>query len=510
MCASVPRRLAFVCGEPDKSDRQFATSFGPYCKTGVFNKSDQMSAYSRAVHSVSRSSTKLPKYDSFSHRDQGPKDFDHVNQNKNRQISELPHVVTACRCAGRSDACGQVGHAEPKTLPTMADWETSVSQTQKYTLVNVTYAAQQGVSYAGGCYGSTACEKGSSYNRCQSARLGRGLATNGFEGNLGKKDCVPTHQLPRTESSVPNTNSFLEPIDSQTCVDTIRQRVGCIQYKSSGRYKVTKTPPGCAQTLGLGRHPSVFSESSTHTRAHEQVSRRVVTKRAPGRGMATPSRDSAINLEHIRRGRRGSVREDSVSAMSEMVFAVQGSGIARAGCDGPQLAEWSPIRIPSIPDNLVSSQSHSSNESAVIINSPLLAEQAVVSAPSPSFNGSASPVADQTRSPDTVERQSTVRSTSDSEIVHLAIGGDSSLLVCSQGVQNTVLNACAPSTRALYQNRWKLFLRWCNDHQLNHQRCSISDILEFLQSLLTMGRSYSTIRVAAIALLESINWWLLF
>lgn len=98
--------------------------------------------------------------------------------------------------------------------------------------------------------------------------------------------------------------------------------------------------------------------------------------------------------------------------MSEMVLAEQGSG----------MAEWSPICVPSIPDDLVSSQSHSSNESAVIINSPLLAEQAVVSAPSPSFNGSASPVADQTRSPDTVERQVTEQSNSDSDIMRLAVG----------------------------------------------------------------------------------------
>ncbi len=219
--------------------------------------------------------------------------------------------------------------------------------------------------------------------------------------------------------------------------------------------------------------------------------------------MATPSRNSAINLEHVRGSRRGFVREDSVNTMSEMFFAVQGHGIARAGIDGPQLAEWSPLPVPFIPDDLVSSQSHSSNESSVVINSPLLAEQTVVSAPSPSFNGSASPVADQTRSPDTFERQVTARSTSDSEMMRLAIGGDTSLLVCSQGVRNTVLNGCAPSTRALYQNRWKLFLRWCDDHQLNHQMCSISDILEFLQSLLMMGRSYFTIR-------GSINWWLHF
>ncbi len=47
----------------------------------------------------------------------------------------------------------------------------------------------------------------------------------------------------------------------------------------------------------------------------------------------------AINLEHVRGSRRGSFREDSVNTMSEMVLAEQGSGIARAGCDGPQLAE---------------------------------------------------------------------------------------------------------------------------------------------------------------------------
>ncbi len=134
ICASIPRQLAFVRAEPDKSNRQFATSFGPYCKTGVFNQSDQMSAYSRAVYSVSRSSTKLLKYDSFSHRDQGPKYFKHVNQNKNRQIGHLPHVVKACRYAGRGNARGQVGHAEPKTLPTLADWETSVSQNSEVHL----------------------------------------------------------------------------------------------------------------------------------------------------------------------------------------------------------------------------------------------------------------------------------------------------------------------------------------------------------------------------------------
>ncbi|KAL0153042.1 hypothetical protein M9458_051641 [Cirrhinus mrigala] len=237
-------------------------------------------------------------------------------------------------------------------------------------------------------------------------------------------------------------SSFLEQIDSQT--DTVRQQGGCIyMHKSSGRHGVTKTLSGCAQTLGMGRHPPVFSESSTHTGVHEQGSRCVVTECTSVRGVATPSRDSAINLEHVWGSKPRSVCKQSVNAMSEMVLAKQGSGMARTGCDGPQLAEWSSVRIPSVPDDLVSSQSHSGNESAVVINSPMLAEQTVVLAPSPSFDGPAGPVADQARSLDTVEWQVTARSTSDSEIVLLAVGGNTKLLVCSQWVWDTVLNARA-------------------------------------------------------------------
>ncbi len=171
--------------------------------------------------------------------------FDHVNQDKNRQIGQVPHVVKACGYADRGGARGQIRHAEPKTLPTLADWEMSVSQNSEVHLSegNISSVAvaktlaQQGVSHAGGHYGSTACEKGNHYYRCQFARLGRCLATNGCEGNLEKNYPVPTHQLPRTESSVPNTS--LEPIESQACADTIRQRV-VVLNKSSGWYEVIK------------------------------------------------------------------------------------------------------------------------------------------------------------------------------------------------------------------------------------------------------------------------------
>ena len=65
----------------------------------------------------------------------------------------------------------------------------------------------------------------------------------------------------------------------------------------------------------------------------------------------------------------------------------------------------------------------------------------------------------------------------------------------SSPVRHTVLNARAPSTRLQYDNRWKLFVRWCRDRSEDPVRCSVPMILEFLQHLLGRGRSPSTLKV---------------
>ena len=72
---------------------------------------------------------------------------------------------------------------------------------------------------------------------------------------------------------------------------------------------------------------------------------------------------------------------------------------------------------------------------------------------------------------------------------------------CSQGVRDTVLSARAPSTRSMYANRWKLFASWCSGRSLDPQTCPVSQVLEYLQSLLVAGRAPATLKVyvAAIA-----------
>ena len=65
---------------------------------------------------------------------------------------------------------------------------------------------------------------------------------------------------------------------------------------------------------------------------------------------------------------------------------------------------------------------------------------------------------------------------------------------CAEPVRRTILNARAPSTRLQYANRWKLFVEWCENHREDPVLCSVSTVLEFLQSLLDTGWSPSTLK----------------
>ncbi|KAK0147606.1 hypothetical protein N1851_012909 [Merluccius polli] len=79
-------------------------------------------------------------------------------------------------------------------------------------------------------------------------------------------------------------------------------------------------------------------------------------------------------------------------------------------------------------------------------------------------------------------------------------GPDPLLSFCTASVRNTILNARAPSTRAQYENRWKLFSDWCNGKAADPVRCPVAIVLEFLQSLLDSGRSHSTLMVYVAAI----------
>ncbi|KAJ8333524.1 hypothetical protein SKAU_G00415320 [Synaphobranchus kaupii] len=62
-------------------------------------------------------------------------------------------------------------------------------------------------------------------------------------------------------------------------------------------------------------------------------------------------------------------------------------------------------------------------------------------------------------------------------------------------VINTIQSARATSTRTLYDLKWRVFEKWCEEKHVVSFQCSVAEVLCFLQEMLDKGRAFSTIKV---------------
>ncbi|KAL0179586.1 hypothetical protein M9458_025028, partial [Cirrhinus mrigala] len=70
----------------------------------------------------------------------------------------------------------------------------------------------------------------------------------------------------------------------------------------------------------------------------------------------------------------------------------------------------------------------------------------------------------------------------------------------SPSVVNTLLQARAPSTRRLYDLKWRIFVNWCSYHGKDPRNCGIKSVLSFLQEGLDGHLSASTLKVHVAAI----------
>ncbi|KAL0152766.1 hypothetical protein M9458_052489 [Cirrhinus mrigala] len=74
----------------------------------------------------------------------------------------------------------------------------------------------------------------------------------------------------------------------------------------------------------------------------------------------------------------------------------------------------------------------------------------------------------------------------------------------SPSVVNTLLQARAPSTRRLYDLKWRIFVNWCSFHGKDPRSCGIKSVLSFLQKGLDRHLSASTLKVLYQL---TMTWW---
>ncbi|KAL0166051.1 hypothetical protein M9458_037895, partial [Cirrhinus mrigala] len=182
-----------------------------------------------------------------------------------------------------------------------------------------------------------------------------------------------------------------------------------------------------------------------------------------------------------------------IQPLPAMVLSIQ--GLPRYRRTGTQLAEG-----PAQPHrtNLVQSQGGQGTDS---FGGPLLAQQNLVLGPgAPGISPSLAHSSEE-GPPFSGEGHNLAPAPRSLEPPPLVPGRDQEdFRDLSPSVVNTLLQARAPSTRRLYDLKWRIFVNWCSSHGKDPWSCGIKSVLSFLQEGLDRHLSASTLKVHVAAI----------
>ncbi|KAK7878584.1 hypothetical protein WMY93_030420 [Mugilogobius chulae] len=196
--------------------------------------------------------------------------------------------------------------------------------------------------------------------------------------------------------------------------------------------------------------------------------------------------------------RRVEIEPSSGTGNLEEARAEQSAG---AGCAGTSLAGVPLVCLSSFSTSTINAAQDSQEQPQSVVGSSILARENMVPHTSAASQRGTLASSSENRSLVTAGREHLASSSRTPSSLSVALEGpDSMLTTCDQAVVQTIMNARAASTRALYDNRWTLFVKWCMDHDVNPEHCSVPVLLDYLQTLLDKGLSVSTIKVYVAAI----------
>lgn len=359
----------------------------------------------------------------------------------------------------------------------------------------------QGLFVKGGPYGVGGVPQRGGHYRRQLHRMGSCLATQSCSGTLVSAGSHPAHKCSRAAGCAFGSEALYVPFGGAECFNTDRQHLCRLSYQSPRRHQIGTAPESVQRSAGMGLSSSVHPSGSVFAgRVQSGRGCSFSPGTCSGR-MVSTQRRGAQDLGHLRSGTGRSVRFDGIDPLSSMVLPVGVVRRTRAGCTGSSLASGPPVRFPTSSSDLANPSESSQGGPQIVTGGALLARTTLVSSAAQVVLRHSVASSRQEGSALTVARSSLAPESSTSPAVCVAIGRpELQLTELSDPVRQTILSARASSTRRQYENRWRLFSRWCSGHDEDPVSCSVPTILNFLQSLLDEGRSPSTIKVYVAAI----------
>jgi len=322
----------------------------------------------------------------------------------------------------------------------------------------------------------------SSVRRCIQNRMGSAHGDEDTLRALVRRRGRPSHQLPRAPSSDQGDRRLAG--DTTGYDDDDRNR----QHHCSGTHQQTRrnTFPSTTQPddriLPTSRQVADESESTTHPGDNQRDSRcSIKTRSAKPHRMATTSGVLQVDLHTTVDTERGSVRNKVQQPAAGIHITDTRSGSTRRRRPFPKLGRFRRLRVPTDVSSSEVADEDTRGELSDDPHRSLLAQSPLVPGPHQFSTTESSTSSELEESTEGTTHKTAppqprpIRSARmDAVTTSLKKRG------FSDRSAEAVLNVHRPSTRSVYDTRWKSFLKWCETKKIKPEIIPIPRIADFL------------------------------
>lgn len=321
------------------------------------------------------------------------------------------------------------------------------------------------------------------------------------QGCLEPSGETSTHKCARVTCNSTSSRAFPSGPEGKACSCPFGQHICSLPCKPSGGHQIHSLTDRGSETSPVGFTSPSESQSSSSTRRGELCCGSTLQTETTVRRVETEPCGGPDGLGEVWCSRGGPLCLERDNTLSTVVLPLGTRQSAGAGCSGTCMAKLSSVCLsPSSAVNVDAAQDRP-EQSQSAVGCSVLAGEALVSHDSQAPRWGTLGSTPEEGPVVTVRREHMASSPGAPPSVPVALEGPDSLLTsCDQAVVQTVLNARATSTRTLYDNRWKLFVSWCESRKVDPERCPVPVLLNYLQDLLEKGLSVSTIKVYVAAI----------
>ena len=288
-----------------------------------------------------------------------------------------------------------------------------------------------------------------------------------------------------------------------------RQYHGKVTHKQTRRNKVLVSHGRDSPPISVGNQKQLAAESATHSRQIECVSGQSVQGRTDSSDrVVTQPGSSRPGIRKVAQATHRPVCHKGKQKMSNVCFPIPTSRGISSRCLDIQLPRSGSVCLPSGPDISEDSREISDGDTLLSYsNRPLVAETNLVSHVNAACSGTSIPAAANGESAKAAKFQYLSPATTGVESSRLVAEEDSLKLEgFNDEVAKRISNPLAKSTSKVYDAKWKIWNKWCNDKKRDPSKPDVPQVASFLNDLFNNGHSVSSITGYRAALASALRF----